>query len=195
MSFADLAESCESSIKKLAGCASRIDAAGEDSGAVKNVNNEATRFIRDAQGFITKMEAEVKVAAPSQRRELVEQLAQLKASMQTARSSLQRANDGKARAALLKPADKAKLINEAAHDKLESAANKSSASTMRLQQAQQQLAETADVGVKCVQRQTHGWKSSSSSPTSQHLLLLTPSAPRQCNGYPDSTARVVAEIN
>ena len=150
MSFADLAESCEASIKKLASCSSRIDGAGDDASAVKSVNNEATRYLRDAQGFVNKMEAEVKVAAPSQRRELAEQLAQLKASLQTARLGLQKANDGKARAALLKPTDKAKVINDMAHDKLESAANKSASSTVRLQQAQQQLAETADVGVKLV---------------------------------------------
>lgn len=150
MSFADLAESCEASIKKLGLCSMRIDGAGEDAMAIKAVNNEATRFLRDAQGFVIKMEAELKVAAPSQRRELAEQLAQLKASLQTSRLGLQKANDNKARAVLLKPADKAKAINEMAHDKLESAANKSSQSTVRLQQAQQQLAETADVGVKCV---------------------------------------------
>lgn len=149
MNFQDLADACEASIKKLSGCGSRIDAT-DDASAIKAVNNDATRFIRDADASLRKMDAEAKAAGPSQRREFMEQLAQLKSALQAARTTLQKANDGKARANLLKPADRAKALDDAAHDKLNVASEKSSASTMKLQQAQQVLSETQDLGVKCV---------------------------------------------
>lgn len=149
MSFADLADSCEASIKKLAACAPRVDASA-DAGEAKAVNGDATRHVREADGALRKMEAEAKAAGPSQRREYMEQLAQLKASLQAARGALQKANDGKVRAALLKPSDRAKALDGAANDKLQLASEKSSASTLKLQQAQVVLAETQDLGVGCV---------------------------------------------
>ena len=126
-SFADLFDSCESNVKKLAAVATRMDSTeGSDSGSVKSLNSEATRLIREADLSLRKMEAEAKVAAPSQRRELLEQIATLKTSLQAARASLQRANDSKARVALLKPGDKSKAMDKESADKLEAASEKSS---------------------------------------------------------------------
>lgn len=180
--FEDLAESCEASIKKLNACGARLGA-DADAAAAKAANNDATRFVRDAQGYVTKMEAEAKVAAPSARRELVERIAQLKAALQAARSTVQKANDAKERASLLKPADKAKAIDAAAQDKLESAAKKSTTSTAKLQQAQQVLAETQDLGVKCVRRGRRGaarggWAARLHRPAARSRRPLFPSRPR-----------------
>jgi len=188
----DLVDAGEASIKKLAACAPKIDAAGDDAAAIKAVNNDATRFIREADGTLRKLEAEAKVAAPSQRREVMEQLAQLKASLQTARSALQKANDGKARASLLKPADRARALDNAASDKLQSASEKSSASTLKLQQAQQVLSETQDLGVKCVGPGGAAPRASGASrppPRAGPHSLLPPSPLPQRHGHDDDAAR------
>lgn len=174
--FEALRESGEGHVKRLTGVVSKLDAA-DDADVIKQLNGDATRFMRDADGAVRKMEAEAKAAGPGARREMMEKIATLKASLQAARASLQRSNDGKARAALLKPSDKSKAIDNEAHDKLESAAEKSSLcvprglqrvralplrprpavtpprpitprrSTQRLQAAQQVLSETSDIGV------------------------------------------------
>lgn len=149
----DLREQCEAAVKKLSGVASRLGAT-DDADQIKSANSEATRYVRDADAAIRKLEAEARAAGPSQRRELMEQIAQLKASLQAVRSALQKANDGKARAALMKPADRSAAIERDARDKLESAAEKSSLSTQRLQQASQALAETQDIGVSVMDTMT-----------------------------------------
>lgn len=123
--FDALREAGEGHVKRLVGVVQRLDGA-DDADAIKALNSDATRFMRDADGSVRKMEAEAKAAGPGARREMMEKIAVLKSSLQAARSSLQRSNDSKARAALLKPSDRSKAIDNEAHDKLESAAQKSS---------------------------------------------------------------------
>ena len=131
-SFDDLREQAESSIKKLGALAPQLDNPNVLADGIKALNSEATRFVRDADSALRKMEAEAKAAGPSQRREMVEKIASTKAAMQAARASVQRANDGKARAALLKTSDKSAAIDMEARDKLESAAEKSSVCVTRV---------------------------------------------------------------
>ena len=146
-SFADLADASGSSMKRLNGIVSQLSKTNELD--EKGLNSEATRLLRELDMSVRKMETEAKAAPPSTRRELTEQLTALKSEVGSARSALQKANDTRARASLIKP-DKARAMDEAALDKLEAAALKSSSNTQKLQAAQQQLSETADIGVKWV---------------------------------------------
>jgi hypothetical protein len=135
-------------MKRLNGIVSQLSKTNELD--EKGLNSEATRLLRELDMSVRKMETEAKAAPPSTRRELTEQLTALKSEVGSARSALQKANDTRARASLMKP-DKAKAMEEAAVDKLQSAVSRQSNNTLILQQAQAQLNDTQDIGVRCVQ--------------------------------------------
>ena len=145
--FSGLSETAASTISRVETVVSQLSRPGDVN--ERDLNLEAQRLLRELDSTLKKMDLEVKAAPPSSRRELTEQLAGYRVSLNTARSSLQKANDTRARASLIKP-DKARAMDEAALDKLEAAALKSSSNTQKLQAAQQQLSETADIGVKWV---------------------------------------------
>jgi hypothetical protein len=151
MSFADLADGASTALSRVSAIVQALSRPGEAD--ERGLNGEATRLLRDLDLSLKKMDAEVKVAPPSSRRDLSEQLATLRVTLNGARAGLQKANDARARASLIRP-DKARALEDAAVDKLQAVASKSSANTQKLQAAAQQLNDTQDIGVRCV-----GWAS------------------------------------
>ena len=146
-SFSDLSDTAASALSKVTGIVQTLSRPGEAD--ERGLNSEATRLLRELDLTLKKMDAEAKVAPPSSRRDLNEQVAGLRVSVNTARTGLQKATDTRARASLIKP-DKARAMEEAAVDKLTAVASKSSSNTQKLQAAQAQLNDTQDIGVKCV---------------------------------------------
>ena len=154
--FSDLADAAGASLSRASAIVQALTRPGEVD--ERALNSEATRLLRELDLALKKMDAEVKAAPPSSRRELSEQLATLRVSLNTARQGLQKANDARARASLMRP-DKARALEEAAVDKLEAVASKSSANTQKLQAAAQQLNDTQDIGVRCVRQGRGGLRS------------------------------------
>jgi ElaB/YqjD/DUF883 family membrane-anchored ribosome-binding protein len=108
-----LKETCEVAIKKLSQIPPRIIAAGSNADEVKSMNAEASRLQRDADTALRRLETEAKASAPSVRRQLVDTVAQLKASLGKAKNDLQQANDKAGRQELLGKAGKQKRLEEA----------------------------------------------------------------------------------
>ena len=147
--FTDLADGCEASVKRLRELAARIAAPDTDADAARNFNFEVQRVQSEADQSLRNMEREVKGAGPTKRREMSDRVAELRTALSEQRQSVTRANDARARAALIKP-DRAKQVQEAATDKLQAAASRSAANTQKLRDVQSVLADTQDIGVGCV---------------------------------------------
>ncbi len=73
--FDELRDTCENSIKKLSSVAPRISSATPDQS--KQLNSEATRYQKDAETAIRRMETEARSSPPSSRRALQDTIAQV----------------------------------------------------------------------------------------------------------------------
>ena len=149
-----LREACEASIKRLQGCAARVSAAAANADEVRAVNAEATRLQKDAEAALRKLEAEAKGSAPSARRPVLDAIATLKAALAKARADLQRANDGAGRSELLSKSGKQAQREADATGRIAAAADKAASGSAKLAQANQVLAETADIGVGVIDTMT-----------------------------------------
>ena len=147
--FTDLEDAAEAAVKRLAALSAKLAAPELDADAAKSLNFEVQRVQSEADQSLRGMEREVKAAGPAKRRELSESVGSLRQKLTEQRAAVQRANDARARAALIKP-DRAKQVEEAATDKLSAAASRSAANTQKLREVQGVLADTQDIGVGCV---------------------------------------------
>jgi hypothetical protein len=145
-----LKETCEVAIKKLSQIPPRIIAAGSNADEVKSMNAEASRLQRDADTALRRLETEAKASAPSVRRQLVDTVAQLKASLGKAKNDLQQANDKAGRQELLGKAGKQKRLEEDALGRMAATADKAASGSQKLAQANAVLQETSDIGVAVI---------------------------------------------
>jgi len=141
--FEETVDAAEANVKRLSTLALSLGKPDTDE---KTLNTEANKLAREVEATLRKLDNDAKGAAPSARRGMQESVSSLRVSLQGARTALQKANDIRARASLMKP-DKAKAMEDASVDKLEAAARKSALNTARLQAAQAQINDTQDIGV------------------------------------------------
>ena len=150
MSFEDLADRVEGNLKTLSKLVKQLDDSGVSAGA-KGIQLEATRVLADADQSMKAMAREVKATPSSKRRPMAEREAELAAALKAQRDGLSRAVAKRERDALLHKPDRAKQVEEAATDKLASAASRASSNTQKLREVQGVLSDTQDIGVGCVE--------------------------------------------
>ena len=146
-SFEDLADRVESSVSSLKKLVRAMEAEGADPSAAKAAQLEAARVLNDADQSMKAINREVKATPSSKRRPMADREAELAAALKGQREALSRAAAKRERDALLHKHDRAKQVEEAATDKLASAASRASANTQRLKEVQGVLADTQDIGV------------------------------------------------
>ncbi len=98
----------ETAIRKLAAAAGRLSSKSTPD-ELKHTNAEASRFQREAEGAIRKLETEAKGSAPSARRAQLDSISTLKADLAKARSTLQKGNDAASRGELLTRNEKSQV--------------------------------------------------------------------------------------
>lgn len=108
MSFEDTQATGDAAIKKLNGVIGRITSKLSPE-ELRQQNAEASRYQREAEGAIRKLETIAKDSPPTSRRGQMETISSLKASLNRARTDLQRSNDNAARGELLNKGDMKKV--------------------------------------------------------------------------------------
>ena len=150
-SFEDLADRVEGSISSLKKLVKQLDGEGAlEAAQAKELQLQASRVLNDAEQSMKAISREVKATPSSKRRPLADKEAELGSALKELRDGLSRAAAKREREALLRKPDRAKQIEEAATDKLTSAASRAAANTQRLKDVQGVLVDTQDIGVGCV---------------------------------------------
>lgn len=148
MSFEEIRSEVDSLVKKLKGLVSKIQTGSKDD--IKGANSEAQRLIREAERSIKSLENEARASAPSQRRALQDVIAELKGDLNAVRKNIQKANDAASRTDLMSGKQSQERAETEARDRMVNATESAVRGTGKLQQAQNLLAESQDIGISVI---------------------------------------------